>query len=346
MVEPGNPGRQAFCATSWEVVGFDSQDSCLADDWYFFGRLVGNSGPGRTLSRESRTQRIAAAFDRDLGKNARLDLAASYSRATGNINFPAEYHYRKFLAFRGLGGPDCGVGVMADATAPAGMALADHDKVAGTGDCMYYNPFSNALQYAQQPGAVFENEANPAYAPGLENSPELLAWINEEVNLDNTATLEVVDATYTREYHVRALLLNGLELQPEQEAAGYLNESIPIVVPIPQWKWRLATGYHRGGYSLVQHLNYISSYEDQLGAVDSDFRIIDPFFTWDLNLLCNLSGGISLTFSALNLTDAEPPLVNREHAHDGLTHSSKGRRFKLAVTYQLPFGGMVGRGTP
>ena len=110
----------------------------IAADWYFFGRLVGNSGPGRTLSRESRTQRIAAAFDRDLGKSARLDLAASYSRATGNINFPAEYHYRKFLAFRGFGGPDCGVGVVADATAPAGMAIADHDKVAGTGDCRYY----------------------------------------------------------------------------------------------------------------------------------------------------------------------------------------------------------------
>ena len=88
-----------------------------------------------------------------------------------------------------------------------------------------------------------------------------------------------------------------------------------------------------GGYSLVQHLNYISSYEDQREAADSDFRTIDPFFTWDLNLLCNLSGGIGLTFSALNLTDADPPLVNREHAHDGLTHSSKGRRFKLAVTY-------------
>ena len=77
------------------------------------------------------------------------------------------------------------------------MAIADHDKVAGAGDCVYYNPFSNALQYAQQPGAAFENEANPAYAPGLENSPELLAWINEEVNLDNTATLGVVDAILT-----------------------------------------------------------------------------------------------------------------------------------------------------
>ncbi len=623
LVESGHPGRQAFCAASWEAVGFDSQEACLADDWYFFGRLVGNSGPERILNRQSRTQRIAAAFDRDLGKNIRLDLAASYSRATGNINFPAEYHYRKFLAFRGFGGPDCGVDVVADANAPADMAIADHDKVAGTGDCMYYNPFSNALQYAQQPGAAFENEVNPTYAPGLANSPELLAWINQEVNLDNTATLEVVDATltgtwiedvasyavgyqfrhfdvsafpnepgnldinpcavlgskdcaekagsftftagyypyedaqtvhrffgelplslggnldaqfaanyefhdvassfnpklavsyrlsesprhsmewrgsvqttfrtpsvddlnedqrtssnwvastggwkaidtrgnndlvpeqaltynaglvlllkrasltldywsydfenvidvlpysriadlyseeatreavkqyigcadgvgtgtcdpatiervqvnlvnwpglktsgfdwhlstrfpigagelssgldgtYTREYRVRALLLNELELQPAQEAGGYLNESIPIAVPIPQWKWRLATGYHWGTYSLVQHLNYISSYEDQREAVDSDFRTIDPFFTWDLNLLCNLSDGLGLTLSALNLTDAKPPLVNRELAHDGLTHSSKGRRFKLAVTYR--FGGMAGRRTP
>ena len=44
-----------------------------------------------------------------------------------------------------------------------------------------------------------------------------------------------------------------------------------------------------------------------------------------------------LTFFELNLTNAKPPLVNREHAHDGLTHNPKGRRFKLAVTYG--FGG-------
>ncbi len=109
-------------------------------------------------------------------------------------------------------------------------------------------------------------------------------------------------------------------------------------MPIPQWKWRLAAGYHRGGYSLVQHLNYIPSYEDQRETADSDFRTVHPFLTWDLNFLWNLSGGIGLTFSALNLTGAKPPLVNREHAHDGLTHSSKGRRFKLAVSFQLPSG--------
>ncbi len=85
--------------------------------------------------------------------------------------------------------------------------------------------------------------------------------------------------TFTREYRVRALLLNGLELQSAQEAAGYLNESLPIAVPIPQWKWRLAAGYHRGGYSLVQHLNYIPSYEDQRETADSDFRTVHPFLT-------------------------------------------------------------------
>ncbi len=72
------------------------------------------------------------------------------------------------------------------------------------------------------------------------------------------------------------------------------------------------------------------------GVIGEANSTIDPFLTWDLNFLWNLSGKIGLTFSALNLTGAEPPLVNREHAHDGLTHSSKGRRFKLAVSFQLP----------
>ena len=72
------------------------------------------------------------------------------------------------------------------------------------------------------------------------------------------------------------------------------------------------------------------------GVIGEANSTIDPFLTWDLNFLWNLSGGIGLNFLALNLTGAAPPLVNREHAHGGLTHSSKGRRFKLAVSFQLP----------
>ncbi|MCY4353073.1 MAG: hypothetical protein OXC45_08200, partial [Gemmatimonadetes bacterium] len=108
-------------------------------------------------------------------KDARFDFGISYSRSSGNMNQPAEYAYRKFLAFRGFGGPDCGVEVIADPTAPEGMRLGPlNGKVAGQGDCMYYNPFSNGIQFSTQapdgldPTAfVFADKQNPDYVPGL-----------------------------------------------------------------------------------------------------------------------------------------------------------------------------------
>ena len=202
VVLPENPGRQAFCAANPGAAGFGSAADCLQDDWYFFGRLVGNSGPGRALRRASRTQRVAASLDRHFesfgGGDGHLDISASYSRATGNVNQPAEYAYRKYLAWRGFGGPNCGVGVVVDPSSAAGMSLGDTGgAVAGQGDCMFYNPFSNALPRSGQPGSRYFAAENPGYVAGAANSPELIAWINEEVDLFNTADLFVGEATLT-----------------------------------------------------------------------------------------------------------------------------------------------------
>ncbi len=35
-----------------------------------------------------------------------------------------------------------------------------------------------------------------------------------------------------------------------------------------------------------------------------------------------------------NVLDADPPLVNWEQSYDAFTHSPKGRRIKLSVTYR------------
>ena len=199
VLQPSHPGRQEFCRVHGASAGFATNETCLEDDWYFYGRLVGNSGPGRTLDRSSRTRRISASLDHDLGEQGSalesLELAASYSRSDGNANLPAEYAYRKFLAFRGFGGPDCGVSVVADPSSPSGMALGALGGASpGQGGCMYYNPFSNAHQHSAQPGAQYGDQANPDFVAGLANSEELIAWINEEVNLDNAAQLMVGDA--------------------------------------------------------------------------------------------------------------------------------------------------------
>ncbi len=199
-VEPDHPGRQAFCSDYAGHGQADPAGACAGgDSWYFNGRPFGNSGPGRRLRRQSRTQRVAGSVDGDflLGRrDAHWDVGLSYSRARGNLNLPAVYTDRIYRSFRGFGGPDCGVGVVADRTSPAGMALGSlNGAVAGQGGCMYYNPFSNAIQHSDQPGSPFENTANPDYVPGLANQEQLRGWLNEEVDLVSTTDLFVADAT-------------------------------------------------------------------------------------------------------------------------------------------------------
>lgn len=223
ILQPGHPGRREFCSKHGTAAGFSGMDACLENDWFFYGRLVGNSGPGRVLQRGSHTWRLAASAERPVGtladEDLTLELAASFSSAAGNVNLPAEYAYRKYLAFRGFGGPNCGVNVVADPTSPSGMTLGPlGGAVAGQGACMYYNPFSNAHQNSQQPGAPYESSANPDYVSSLANSPELISWINEEVDMQGTANLFVGDA-----------LLKGTLVEDRANfAAGYQFRRIAV----------------------------------------------------------------------------------------------------------------------
>ena len=627
-VAPNHPGREAFCADYGAEEGDLYYNECQGDEnWYFNGRPFGNSGPGRILGRDSRTWRMAASANGDLGQNAHFDLGLSYSRTEGNYNLPGVYIERLFLGFRGFGGPDCGVGVEADNESLAGMKLGPlNGQVAGQGDCQYYNPFGNAIEFADQYGAEFASQANPDYRANLANSAELRNWLaNNEVDLQSTAdvlvadatlsgtwiedvasyaagyqfrllnasgdpndegdvtinpcpvvgddtcsaedrfgpyaftnvnrpydesqtvhrffaevplslgsrfdtqlaanyefhdvassfdpkfgwryqlaesstqsvflrgsvqttfrtpslddvnenplsTLEWInetgayqtvdrfgskdlkpeqaltynagfvlvteegfdatfdywsydfkdvigamphgaitalyadeankealkqfivcpdgigtgtcaaselervqvdivnwpgvktsgidlhlggntdagagklslnlDATYTLEYQTKALKLGDLVLQDEADAAGYLNFGNPIATSLPKLKGQVSAGYYWGAYRLVSFLNYISSYEDRGSmnsgndAVKEVFGTIDSFVTWDVSFLWNLSEGVNIALSGMNLLDKMPPLVNIEQAYDGFTHDPKGRRLKLAVSYN--FGG-------
>ena len=188
-----HPGRVAFCED------YPGNPFCGADEtWYFRGRTVGNSGPVRILDRTARTQRLAGSIDGDINEKLRYDMGFSWSRARGNYNLPGVYTERIFLAYRGFGGPGCGGGVVADRSVAAGMRLDPATlagRTPGQGDCMYYNPFSNAYQNSAQPGAHYASGAgNPNYRPELANSPELLSWMNDEADLVSTTNLMVADA--------------------------------------------------------------------------------------------------------------------------------------------------------
>ena len=608
-------------------MNYNYYDQCQGgENWYFNGRPFGNSGPGRILGRDSRTWRVAASANGDLSQNTHFDLGLSYSRTEGNYNLPGVYIERLFLGFRGFGGPDCGVGVEADNTSLAGMRLGPlNGQEAGQGDCQYYNPFGNAIEFADQYGAEFAAQANPDYRANLANSSELRHWLNQEVDLQSTADLLVadatlsgtwvedvasyaagyqfrllnasgdpndegdvtinpcpvvgddtcsaedrfgpyaftnvnrpydesqtvhrffveiplslgsrfdtqlaanyefhdvassfdpkfgwryqlaesptqsvflrgavqttfrtpslddvnesplstlewinetgayqtvdrfgskdlrpeqaftynaglvlvtetgfdmtfdywsydfkdvigsmphgaitalyadeannealkqfivcpdgigtgtcaaselervqvdiinwpgvktsgidlhlgghadtgagefsfgLDATYTLEYRTKGLKLGDLVLQKAADAAGYLNFGNPIATSLPRLKGQVSAGYYWEGYRLVSFLNYISPYDDRgswisgTDEIREAFGTVDPFTTWDMSLLWDLSEGINIALSGMNLLDTMPPLVNIEQAYDGFTHDPKGRRVKLAVSYN--FGG-------
>ena len=144
---------------------------------------------------------------------------------------------------------------------------------------------------------------------------------------------------------------SDLVLQGATDAAGYLNFGNPIATSVPALKGQASAGYHWKNYSLVSYLNYISSYEDRGSKASSNpvirdlFSTVDPFITWDVSFLWTLSKQINFALSGVNLFDTRPPMANVEQAYDGFTHTPKGRKLKLAVTYHSPTKGRFLRAT-
>ncbi len=234
IVQPDHPGRRALVASLPSVAAASGAMLDLANSsepWYFFGRLAGNSGPGRLLDRGNATGRIAASMGGEIGRAGfGYDLGAVYARSSSAVPIPAEYAWRKFLAFRGYGGPDCGVDVELDPASPSRMALGPIPAgvVAGQGSCHYFNPFGNAIQFSEQPGAAFENTPNPQYAAALGNAPELLDWIHEKVEMHGVSDIFTTDVTITKELSGNATVAAGhqfrrVSARAEPNAAGNLG---------------------------------------------------------------------------------------------------------------------------
>ena len=350
-VAADHPGRQAFCGVYAGHPSADPTGACLADaPWYFHGRPFGASGPARRVRRESRTQRVAASLDGDFtagGRDAHWDVGVSYSRARGNFSVPGIYRDRLFRAFRGFGGPRCGVGVVADPTSPAGMRLGPlGGAAAGRGPCLYYNPFSNAVEHSDQPGSRFRSTPNPDYVPALANPEALRRWLNQEVDLVSTTDLLVADATVSGNlvrqvadfavgYQYRGMRADG---DPNDPGDATLNPCAVVgdlgCAPGEQLGPYLFTGVHRP-YAAEQQVQRLfgelalgigprldaqvaANYEfyDVAGRRVSSF---DPKLGWRLQVAESLHyslalrGSVQTTFRTPSLDDLNPsPLTTAE----------------------------------
>ena len=198
QIAPTHPGRQSFCDSYGSVIS----ECANTQDWYFYGRLAGNSGPGRTFGRDSDNVRLAGSISGQFewGElEPDYEIAFAYSSGTSYFESGAEYAYRKFLAYRGFGGPRCGVGIVADPNSPSLMRLGEVPTGVepGEGNCLYYNPFSNALPRSDQWGSHYSTQPNPNHDPAVANSREVLDWIFETVVQESTADLFVLDGMIT-----------------------------------------------------------------------------------------------------------------------------------------------------
>ena len=260
---------------------------------------------------------------------------------------PGVYRDRIFRAFRGFGGPDCGVAAVADRTSPTGMQLGPLDgALAGQGPCTYYNPFSNAIEYSDQPGSRFRSTSNPDYVPALANPEALRQWLNEEVDLISTTDLFVADATLSGNlvrnvadfavgYQYRGMQADG---DPNDPGDATLNPCAVVgdlgCAAGDQFGPYLFTGVHQP-YAADQHVQRLFGelalglgprVDTQIAANYEFYNVagrrvasFDPKLGWRLQAAENLHyslafrGSVQTTFRTPSLDDLNPsPLTTAE----------------------------------
>ncbi|MGD8416746.1 MAG: Plug domain-containing protein, partial [Pseudomonadales bacterium] len=147
---------------------------------YQRSRMLGVNGrPGGKPLRakfKTKTYRLATSLE---GSYHDVDWSAgiSYSqRKRRGYGYDMQVQGMAF-ALNGLGGPDCTPGGSDPSTSTPGQ-----------GPCMWFNPFSTAIEYS-----VPADYTNPNYDPALANSDELIDWLTLELWAEAKNELLVFD---------------------------------------------------------------------------------------------------------------------------------------------------------
>lgn len=202
FVPADHPGLVAMAAKypafdKYATVQTDENGAAVAgtgEGAIFYGRIAGvagfdgTGGLGRHAIREYDTFRIAAALDGEFDNGIGWDVGITYTGSESNLEGVDAQIGRTKLAFRGFGGNSCA------ATLDTSGNLVQNGAVAGQGGCLYYNPFSNAIQtsYAQSTYGY----TNPDYDASVANSSEVLQYLDNKSTTNSEAQLLVLDAVF------------------------------------------------------------------------------------------------------------------------------------------------------
>ena len=148
-----------------------------AYSWSRMLGVAGRNGEPESRERETETKRISASLDGTFDNGIGFDVGLSWSERQRDIGGSDMFIERMAFALDGLGGPNCN-----QATGTPGV-----------GDCLWFNPFSNAIETSAITGA------NPNYNPAVANSQELIDWMTATTGSMTTNELLVFDAIFNGE---------------------------------------------------------------------------------------------------------------------------------------------------
>jgi len=205
------------------------------------GNPNGNSRGAETEFREYDTYRFAFSFEGDLTEDIQYSASLNYSLSEGSISSSDTQHHKFLASLWGYGGPNCNVELTALKTGAGNLTPTFKDKTTGNAiaanevanvasatraGCSYLNPFSNAIEHAQQPFQGYQETTqgvatnplgldfvaapsqsikgtgvrsrvgpNPYYKANLSNSAEFLDWLIDTRITDTESSLITADFT-------------------------------------------------------------------------------------------------------------------------------------------------------
>jgi outer membrane receptor protein involved in Fe transport len=180
-ISPTHPGLIDFKAKN---PGFftDIGPFAAADQGaYVWGRMLGVAGldgEPQEGQRETETRRFGASLTGTFAEAVDYDVGLTFSERTRRIQGYDMFVERMAFALDGLGGPGCN---------PA-------TGTPGVGSCLYYNPFSNAIDVSAVNGVE-----NPQFSAANTNPRELLDWLVGEYGTQERDELLVWDAVLSGE---------------------------------------------------------------------------------------------------------------------------------------------------
>lgn len=153
--------------------------------------------------------------------------------------------------------------------------------------------------------------------------------------------------TYVIDYKTKDITVEGVVVQPAFDGVGLLNYQT-TAYPLPQVK---GNWFVQGDYDIVSlrlQFNYIDGYTDQRGAAIfgpnpgalagasvTRGKEIGAFKTMDATLRLALRTGTTLSLSALNIFDRDPPFARLDQNYDPFTGSPLGFTAKAALTQKF-----------